>query len=673
MRRPLSQPVLAALLALCVLAVFRPAISGGFVWDDHTLIEHAPRRWQRAFTENYWAASDQLRPGVEHDSRLYRPLLTFAIILERRAFGEKPVGYHLVSIGLHLVVCLLVFLWLEKRAGDELAALAGALVFALHPSRAESVAWLSAASDIWAAAVLLLAMLAWERRTAGFTALATALFVAATLFKESAVAVPAALVTDALLLPANRERLRQALLPLGAVAVAFGARMLVVPFRAPPSGFTALGWLERVLGSAGQFFRHLVAPFSPSVQSGFDLSKALGGPHRTSPWMVALGVAAVLLVVLLVARARQKPELRPYLADVAWFLVPALPMLNLVPLGGLYYYGDRFLYLPLLGIAAIVARGFAGFRQRSRPVIAPWLAYGAFGLLLGSWCLVAVPHLRDFRSDLALWESEHLEHPNDPVVVNSVMRATWSAGDFDRASQLAVERLRLFPGPKDKGDSLLRWMDIEEQRENASPEALDRLREDAEALAAGRPPPSQSVRALARQVPPAGLRWLRQSDRFRELRGRLATETGEFARAIAILEAPSLHDAGDLLVALVVAGRCPEALQRFAPRLSPEQLAAVERCVKAAPTTAADEAAAMQVRRALSLRAYLTALPLADRCLERFPNSAAVWLSALNAHIATSHLNRVRTDLTELRQLVPDPARWDGVAQALQLNSGTGR
>jgi hypothetical protein len=96
----------AAALALAVLVVFGVGLGGGFVYDDHYLIGsnalvRDPARLGDALTTSFFdvSAGDDLAAQA---NRYYRPVVSLALALQFRAFGDDPFGYHVVSLLLHL-------------------------------------------------------------------------------------------------------------------------------------------------------------------------------------------------------------------------------------------------------------------------------------------------------------------------------------------------------------------------------------------------------------------------------------------------------------------------------------------------------------------------------------------------------------------------------------------
>ena len=154
----------AALIALAALAVYGGTVGFAFVFDDHIQIERNP--WLRSpdgiwrfFTQPFWGFYPDRGSGP---SNYYRPFFGVSYSLVARLFGLRPAAFHAASVLLHVAVCLLVAL-LARRIiqdpGQNAAALAAGLLFAVHPAHAEAVAWVGGQADVLAALFALLGTL----------------------------------------------------------------------------------------------------------------------------------------------------------------------------------------------------------------------------------------------------------------------------------------------------------------------------------------------------------------------------------------------------------------------------------------------------------------------------------------------------------------------------------
>lgn len=532
--------LLTLALMLCVLVVFTPVLQNGFVWDDHRLLDAnatgfaQPDAWRKALTSDFWQGADAGRTGADH--RLYRPLLKLALIAQFRLFGtEVPSAWHFVSLLLHLVNGALVFGWLRRRVdatvpAELLGVFAGALLFVVHPTRAESVAWLSASSDLWAALFVLLGLTAWDR---GRTALATLGFVAALLFKESSAAVPLALAVDALWLAPSaaeqRRRLLRVAIPITAVVATFLGRLLIVPLSDGGSLSNVGIPQERFFATVAQFARMALWPVRPTTQVGYLDSTAFGGNPVYPPALVIAGpiILLALLGIAFVA-AHSRPSWRPALADLSWFWILALPALNVIPLAGLQYTGERFLYLPGLGFSALVARGLVDEVRRTDSLRR--IAVVGVTFVLVTFGAITRGHTRDFASDLALWSSERLKNPKNGLVLEQLNLAAMDAKQYDLAMTAAVESFAL-QGPTGKAYMFVQWLRAFAESVKDDPRALKQLRTDADAFAEGGHPVGKSS-WLAARIPSEGVEWLRSYSVFTVTRAWLALRTLDYDKAI---------------------------------------------------------------------------------------------------------------------------------------------
>jgi len=204
--------LLAFAIVLAGAFAYRPSLPGEFIWDDDAHVtENAVLRDPEALRKIWVPAFE---PRYAPHTPQYYPLAFTALLLEFRAFGLDPLGYHVVNLMLHLANALLawaVFARVRMRG----AWLVGAL-FALHPMHVETTAWVMEIKNLLSGSFYLLAALAYLRfderyaaadRTrfpAGAYALAAMLFLCALLTKSVTCTLPAALVLALLF---RRERI----------------------------------------------------------------------------------------------------------------------------------------------------------------------------------------------------------------------------------------------------------------------------------------------------------------------------------------------------------------------------------------------------------------------------------------------------------------------------------
>ena len=151
--RPWLQPLA---LGLLVLVSYLPAmLARDFVWDDLPMIG-TPAVREPGGLRQIWFS-----PGEIHAEGHYWPLVYTTFWIEHKLWGFKPAGFHMVNVLLHLANTLL--LWRLLRGQAVPGAWLVAAVFALHPVRVESVAWIIERKDVLSGLFYLLAAAAWIR------------------------------------------------------------------------------------------------------------------------------------------------------------------------------------------------------------------------------------------------------------------------------------------------------------------------------------------------------------------------------------------------------------------------------------------------------------------------------------------------------------------------------
>src|SRR3989454_5913609 len=194
------------LVALVTFAVFLPALQNQFVnWDDPTNFLDNPYYRGLGWSQLRWMWTTT---HLGH----YIPLTWMTLGLDYLLWGMNPFGYHLTSLLLHAANAVVFFFVVHRilplalpsryERGHALAVAAGfaALVFAIHPLRVESVAWVTERRDVLSGLLYLLTILIYLRacergaRGRGWYWLSVAVFVCALLSKSMVVNLPVVLL-----------------------------------------------------------------------------------------------------------------------------------------------------------------------------------------------------------------------------------------------------------------------------------------------------------------------------------------------------------------------------------------------------------------------------------------------------------------------------------------------
>ena len=269
---------LLVILAFALAALsYINTLSFNFVYDDFPQLVNNPRvqSWEHApqlFGEQVWTQS-----MLQGTGNYYRPLFELWLLLQYSLFGLHPWAYHLASVLLHIAVVALAYALFKGLTGDRLTAAMGAIIFAVHPTHIETVAWISGVTDLLCAFFVLASFVAYLRSREDRTSSAPrvwwqvaslALFAMAMMSKETALVMPVLLVAYEWWL-AKKENVVAQLARIVPFAVITGAylfvRHLVLRGFMHPEGYT-LESIALTLPRVVWFYAHqLVWPLGLSV------------------------------------------------------------------------------------------------------------------------------------------------------------------------------------------------------------------------------------------------------------------------------------------------------------------------------------------------------------------------------------------------------------------------
>jgi tetratricopeptide (TPR) repeat protein len=373
----------AALLALGTFLLYLPTLHHEFLVgydDDQYLTENGvvPNgltldgvRW--AFTTTYFTN--------------WLPLTWLSHMLAVSIFGMSPGGHHAINALLHAVNAGLLLLCLFRLTDRFWPSVVAATLFAVHPLRVESVAWIAERKDVLSGLFFILSLMAYARyvRTRTFAAYALILLWHALglMSKTMAVTLPGVLfLLD--VWPLRRWEWKRAgwliLEKIPFVLLSIVASISTMKFQAEGGaigygGMLTLTLWQRLANAVVGVARYLEKTFVP-------INLAVLYPHPTN-WPVATVVASGLLVlaisVLFFVYRRRAPYL---LVGWLWFLGMLLPVSGVVAQVGLHSIADRYTYLPGIGLTIAVVWLLAdALRPRMAVSARPALAGGIVGIV----------------------------------------------------------------------------------------------------------------------------------------------------------------------------------------------------------------------------------------------------------------------------------------------------
>jgi tetratricopeptide (TPR) repeat protein len=445
-----SELTALALLCLLTLAAFSPVLGNGFLTlDDGDYVTRNPvvlrgltgagAAWSlTTFTSSNW-----------------HPLTWISHMLDVTLFGTRPGLHHLTSLLLHLTAVVLLWALLRATTGDAGRSLLVAAVFALHPLRVESVAWIAERKDVLSAALWLASLLSWAwyaRRPSGGRYLGSAaLLLLALTAKPMPVTAPLTMLlldvwplgrvagwspprTGIPRFPVTRILLEK--LPL----LLLSAASAVVTLRAQAAGGAVKSLEAYPLGvrlanatvSAASYPARLLWPSGLAIP--YPHPGASIDPLRVAGSAILLaGLTAVAILAL-----RRRPAVT---VGWLWYLITLLPVIGIVQVGG-QAMADRYTYIPLIGVLVALAWGIPAHppvRWKVHLAVAGVIIAAVLGGL--TWRQASF-----WRDSSTLFSRTAFLYPNNYLALNSLGFALLSEGKPSRAILPLEESLRLRPG-----------------------------------------------------------------------------------------------------------------------------------------------------------------------------------------------------------------------------------
>ena len=426
-----ERPWAGAAVVAIVLAVFAPTLVFGRVDLDDTWLwaDDSPLRElsTETLSDVFFELDAKARHAIGAD---YAPVRDLDVALDMALFGENERGPHATQLALFALSVFGLGALLVRFGLPRHVAWLGALAWAIHPLRVESVAWLSDRKDILAGVFVVACGHAWIRFRSGgarwWPVLGALAAVAAVWCKGTAMVAPAALLAlDYFLLPAGRRRWIAAF-AIGTAAALAAVPVLLVDRDAGIIATTDAPQGNRVASALG-------------AEGHYALGVALARPVATNypiqtdgPSSVDLAVGAIAVAGSLALLWRRRPLA---MALLAWTWIWFLPIGHLiVPVH--IFAADRYAYWwtlgPLVGLVAALD-------------LVPRLRAPLAVLLIGGLAVVTLRAEGQWTSSVELFTRALESNPDDPLAYSRLAMAQDMTMHAKRALATVERGLARFP------------------------------------------------------------------------------------------------------------------------------------------------------------------------------------------------------------------------------------
>jgi tetratricopeptide (TPR) repeat protein len=399
---------ICALLATLVFIAFGQTIAHGFVnFDDDLYI------YQNPIVAKGFSLAGLRWSLTAGQIGHWHPLTWLTHMLDCQLFGLWAGGHHLTNVLLHAAAVVLLFLVLLQMTGSLWRCAFVAAAWAVHPLRAESVAWISERKDVLSALFFMVALGAYIRYvrkpSPSRYLLVLVSFALGLLSKNMLVTLPCVLLLLdywPLRRPNQFSRLVYEKIPLFVLSAISCVITFLVPEKVAPAKYLPL-WLrlENVIVSYGIYLRQTLwpaalAPYYPNPTHAFLFSEVAG---------------SLALLCIISAAAIGLRKTHPYLlTGWLWFVGMLVPVIGLVQIST-YAHADRYTYLPQIGLYLAGTWMVADWVGQGR---ARRVTLGAAALTILSALLVAAWHQTTYwRDSETLW-THTLECTEDNYVAH---------------------------------------------------------------------------------------------------------------------------------------------------------------------------------------------------------------------------------------------------------------
>jgi protein O-mannosyl-transferase len=464
-------------VAICIAAltfiIFLPSLQNDFVnWDDDVYIYHNINIQSLNSSFPRWAFQ-------VHASN-WHPLTWISHAIDYAVWGGRASGHHLTSILIHsintFILCILVVFLFRFAAYNESlsskadtdntrnAIIAGgiaALLFGIHPTRVESVAWVAQRKDVLCTLFFLVSLYfyanyAARQKTGGKSSSSYVFsllgFVLAIMSKPMAITLPfVLLILD--------------VYPFQRLAV-HADRLLKKNVFIEKIPFFVISMLSAILTVIAQKSEGALKPFSQkniviAIYDIFFYLEKLVFPVGLSPlypypkefpvfsaeFLTALFV--IIAITIFCIRAWRKNK-RIFMVLWAFYIITLLPVLGFIKVGN-QAAADRYTYIPGVGLFILTGLGIAYIIDRVGSIKQPHYLKMAilslpFVLITCVFGAVTFNQIKVWRNSISLWTSVIRQYPQDEEAYLNRSNAYMMYGKYKEALHDLGTIITLAPG-----------------------------------------------------------------------------------------------------------------------------------------------------------------------------------------------------------------------------------
>jgi protein O-mannosyl-transferase len=411
---------LAPFIFILSCLVYSNIIKNDFAIDDNLMIKE-----NQFVTKGFSGISNLISKSslagyTDNDKNTYRPLTMAFFAIQYEFFKDSPKGYHLISILLYGILCVLILKLLIDIGFTIWPALMGALFFTLHPIHTEVVANIKSQDELLVLLFSVLAILYFLKFSKNLklsSLTSAAVFTLIALFsKENAVVLMVLIPLLFYFCKVNISKSKLAIALFLPFSVYFFARKIVLgnfimsaddSWKTPINNalFQTTDSMSRFATEIVLLMRYLKLTFLP-----FPLSAdySIGAIQLNSITSVSFILSSILLLGIVYFIFRGCKSKSMFTLGLLIFFVSLAPMSNIfIKIAATF--GERFLFMPSLGISIVIGALYVFIHEKFKLEKIP---IGLFSIIYLFFAVTTYGRNKDWKNDYTIHEAATKVFPN---------------------------------------------------------------------------------------------------------------------------------------------------------------------------------------------------------------------------------------------------------------------
>lgn len=439
--------LLAVALAIASSLMYIGTTGYDFLKDDYRLIVENPRikdfdAFVNSLHTKFFSFPDF--PYLHY----WRPLTLFTFFLDYQLWGLNPGGFHTANILWNACNTLLIFLIFYFVSGKILPSFFISLFFAVHPTHAETVSWISGRTDLLAAFFIFSAMLFFilflKKKKWFMYTLSILCFIPALLSKENAALFPLAAAGAIFMLGLDTKekqgRNYLLLFPMAAIDILYVLLHNSVSGVQNITQNVSLGDSFLIFKTIGAYAKMIFTPFFPAPY--FPM-----GQIDKNALEFSLYALIALVVVGVVILKREKFRFSFFALLFFIFLLPVLDP-QIVPTNP--RIALRFAYIPAVFAGAFVMDILQLFKEKK----AKYIYIGFLAVIVCTWVVESFGFQGYFKNKEEHYQGLVIHYPDDGSILLPLALQKAETGNLPEALDLVNHALEV--------NAQDRWMDVSE-------------------------------------------------------------------------------------------------------------------------------------------------------------------------------------------------------------------